>query len=146
MLIDEPFEPNDRENYFKKIIRNKNYIANAFILVDPDNGFETDSLKEQSSKHVLFNEIKEIFENMNGSILGVFQHQQRGKSYEETFSYVRKRINKELRRNPLLLCVKNGHAQSLMFLLFKDNKLYEKARDTLNNKNCLDFVGDFSPT
>ena len=121
-LIEDTFKAEKREEYFRKIFNNKDALTNAFILIDPDNGFETDFYKDKSDKHILFREVNCIFIRMEGSILAVFQHQQRGKSYNETFRNISNKPNDWL-SNSFYFCVMSSKAQSMMFLLFKNKEL-----------------------
>ncbi len=131
--ISDPFEAKRRKEYFEKIVSNTDNLTSALILVDPDNGFETDSFKDESDKHILFEEIKYLLQKMQNSILAVFQHQQRGKSYTDTFNYIMDKLNKEPNITFYCLGVKNNKAQSMIVLLFKDREFRTKTRNILKN-------------
>jgi hypothetical protein len=64
------FSHQERQSYFAGI--ENGLLSRALILIDPDNGLE---VKNSGEKHILYSEVKELYERMDGgSILMVYQY------------------------------------------------------------------------
>ena len=76
----------DRHIYFS----NLNGIENQVLFLDPDNGFEPE--KSRNEKHVTYQDIKHILDQIpEESIVSVFQHHRR-KSFTDDFAQIRDRV------------------------------------------------------
>ncbi len=63
-------EHKNRSSYFESM--DKKLLLNSLIFLDPDNGLET---KNPNEKHVLYSEIKDIYDKMNEkSVIMIYQH------------------------------------------------------------------------
>lgn len=110
----EYFDAANRAGYFKSVP--DELLYQSLIFLDPDNGLE---IKDSGEKHVLYSEVKDLFERMTGgSILMVYQHFPR----EEHRQYIRKRAN-ELKEKvgnwPLYI----SDDQIVFFLLTKEESV-----------------------
>ncbi len=67
---DSYFSHRKRQSYFAGI--ESGLLSKSLILLDPDNGLE---VKRSGEKHVLYSEVKELYERMDeDSILMVYQY------------------------------------------------------------------------
>ena len=70
VLHTNTFSHEHRENYFKQVFAA--FPEKSLILLDPDTGLE---VKNPTHRHLLFDEVKKIYEHMdNSSVLMIYQH------------------------------------------------------------------------
>jgi hypothetical protein len=67
---DEYFIHRGRQDYFEHI--GDEWLADALVFVDPDNGLE---VRRPGEKHILYSEVRDLYRRMgNGSILMIYQY------------------------------------------------------------------------
>lgn len=117
----EYFEHRIRAEYFK-IENLKKFLSNPLIFIDPDNGLQIKNTK--SNKHLLYSEVKDIYEHMDeNSILMIYQHFPRARyKYKEYTPEGRSNALKEkvgMRYQPTYI----SDNEIIFFLLAKNNKM-----------------------
>lgn len=80
---------NNRSEYFSGI----RSAGDQMLFLDPDNGFEPE--KSINEKHVSYNDISRILEQVSeNSVVSVFQHHRR-KAFLDDFARIRERLSSE---------------------------------------------------
>ena len=122
---DEIFANDCRELYFQNIPLN--FLDNAVILVDPDNGLETKS-KIHLDKYLKYSELNLLYEKMDKhSILVVFQHIPRVER-KHYFSTLKKKIESVVKCSNVSFISDN---QIVFFIICKDKQLHQRTKQIL---------------
>ncbi len=125
-----------RENYFSHETRDqyfsairKDLLTRSLILVDPDIGFEVNSMKGREEKYIRYKEVKLLHDRMDPhSILMVFQFIPRVER-EIYFSKISSLLKDEVNREHALRFVSDN--QVVFFILVKSQKLQDRIEYTL---------------
>jgi hypothetical protein len=101
-------------------------LENALVFVDPDNGLE---IKKSGSKHILYSEIRELYENMNeNSVLMIFQFFPR----EKRKQYIDRRIE-ELKNITKDIAIYISDNVIIFFFLTKNDIIKNQLKEIIKS-------------
>ena len=121
---DDNFTHINRNHYFSQL--RIEYLENALVFVDPDNGLE---IKKSGSKHILYSEIRELYENMNeNSVLMIFQFFPR----EKRKQYIDRRIE-ELKNITKDIAIYISDNVIIFFFLTKNDIIKNQLKEIIKS-------------
>lgn len=128
-LYQQPFTCKTRNVYFNEIKARGELFCNSLVFVDPDIGME---IKKPTEKHILYNEIKGLYEFMNAnSVLMIFQYIPYLKNRKEYRNTRTEELKSILQTSPVYI----SSNDVIFFFLAKDYQIRNQIEITIKKYN-----------